>query len=318
MDMTHSNAFKSGGSLLERAAELYDFGSGLRIAPVELAPDSAADIAPAPVDAPRPQAERPSRRAEAASRPASRARLSSAGRFKGRLAALDRDRLQSLGFVLPDAPVTGLAEEFRLIKRQILAAAGGAGSSLLVASAHSGDGKTFCAINLALSLASESDVEVVLVDADSSKPETLSILGLDCDGPGFVDALGDESADVEDFLIRTDLGSLSLLSAGTYSNNVPELLAAERTRTVLDQLTADRRRIVLFDSPPLLAASSAAILSALVDQVMLVVRADRTSESDLREAVSLLSGCGNLRLLLNGAGFAANGRRFGSYYGYGQ
>ena len=51
---------------------------------------------------------------------------------------------------------------------------------------------------------------------------------------------------------------------------------------------------------------------------MMVVRADQTTEADLKEAVGLLSGCENVSLMLNGAGFAATSRRFGSYYGYGQ
>jgi hypothetical protein len=50
----------------------------------------------------------------------------------------------------------------------------------------------------------------------------------------------------------------------------------------------------------------------------MVVRADQTAEADLREALDLLAPCPHVSLLLNGAGFAASGRRFGSYYGYGQ
>ncbi len=232
---------------------------------------------------------------------------------------IDREALRAGGYILPDAPVTSIAEEFRLIKRQLLQAAEKARSNraILVSSAQPNEGKTFCALNLALSMASERDIEVLLVDADFTKPEVLNILGVES-GPGLVDALLDPSIDPEDLLIPTDIGGLRLLAAGQQANNVPELLASERTRELLARLTGEPRRIVIFDSPPVLAASSAAILAAHVGQVMMVVRADRTTEADLREAAGLLSACDHISLLLNGAGFAASGRRYGYYNGYGK
>ncbi|MEL8660536.1 hypothetical protein J4U96_26620, partial [Escherichia coli] len=72
-----------------------------------------------------------------------------------------------------------------------------------------------------------------------------------------------------------------------------------------------------FDSPPALAASPAAVLAMLVGQTMLIVRADRTPESELREAVGLLDGCEHIALALNAVSFVAGGHRFGSYYGDG-
>jgi Mrp family chromosome partitioning ATPase len=97
------------------------------------------------------------------------------------------------------------------------------------------------------------------------------------------------------------------------------LLASQRTRKVLDALTAHHpKRIVIFDSPPALMASPASILAGKVGQIVMVVRADKTTEAELREAIGLLSGCDNISLMLNGTGFTASGRRFGTYYGFGQ
>ena len=107
-----------------------------------------------------------------------------------------------------------------------------------------------------------------------------------------------------------------MLPAGTKTNSDTELLASDRARAILDGLAkANPRRIVIFDSPPALAASPAAVLAAQAGQVMLVVRADRTSESDLREAVNVLDGCEHIQLLLNSVSFQPGGRRFGNYYG---
>jgi exopolysaccharide/PEP-CTERM locus tyrosine autokinase len=242
-----------------------------------------------------------------------------------RSGTVDREGLLEDGYILPDAPVSALAEEFRIIKRQLLLNVGGNGAiaddkrqTILICSAQPDEGKTFCALNLALSLAGERDVEALLVDGDFAKPEILSILGLES-GPGLIDAIADPDCDPNPFVIRTDIDGLSVLPAGRQANNVTELLASGRTREVLAALTRDHpRRVVIFDSPPALMASQASVLASQVGQVLLIVRADQTTEADLKEAVSLLSGCEHLSLMLNGAGFAANGRRFGAYYGYGQ
>ena len=225
---------------------------------------------------------------------------------------------------MPGGPVTGLAEEFRIIKRQLLLGVNGdqiaedKRRTILICSSQPDEGKTFSAVNLALSLATEKDFEVLLIDGDFNNPEVLPTLGLES-GPGLIDAIADPSADAETFVIRTDIEGLSVLPGGTQANNITELLASGRTRRVLADLTARHpRRLVLFDSSPALVASPATVLATHVGQVLMVVRADVTTEADLREAVGLLSGCDRVSLMLNAAGFAATGRRFGSYYGYGQ
>lgn len=314
--MTHNNALRSGGSLLERAAEIYDFSSGLRVAP------AAVPIEPAPAD--KPPAEVAPKVEKAAEAPASKPVATRRPIPEGRFGPVDQDALRAAGYILPGARVTGLAEEFRIIKRQLLLGVTGdhiaedKRRTILICSSQPDEGKTFSAINLALSLATEKDLDVLLVDGDVNNPEILSTFGLE-GGPGLIDAIADPGADVDAFVIRTDIEGLSVLPAGTPANNVTELLASERTRQVLADLTFRHpRRIVLFDSPPALAASPAAVLATQVGQVMMVVRADVTTEADLREAVGLLSGCDNLSLMLNAAGFAATGRRFGTYYGLGE
>ena len=73
---------------------------------------------------------------------------------------------------------------------------------------------------------------------------------------------------------------------------------------------------MIFDSSPVLAASPASALATHVGQAMVVVRAGITGEAALRDAIGLLSGCEDIRLLLNAAHFSPSGRRFGTYYGY--
>ncbi|HST36389.1 MAG TPA: AAA family ATPase [Allosphingosinicella sp.] len=308
-------------SLLERAAEMYDFGAALRAPAAAPAPKPAPEPAPEPVPIvelvpPAPVVEALTPVVEI---PAPRPRPVFG------VAEVDRVALAEAGFIVPEGDVTGIAEEFRLVKHQLLAAIEGDKASpderrraVLICSAQPKSGKTFCAVNLALSLAGERDVEVLLIDGDFPKPDVLATLGVAGNRSGLVEALADPSIDIESLIIRTDVPGLSVLPAGRKTNNVPELLASDRTREVLAKLVAgDGRRIILFDSPPALMASHATVLAGHVGQALVVVRADQTTEADLRETLGLLSGCDHLSLILNGAGLAVTGRKFGAYDGYG-
>ena len=245
--------------------------------------------------------------------------------FSGQRHAIDREHLRAAGFIVPGDPVTALLEEFRLVKRGLMLAAAesragiGAphGERILIASAHSGEGKTWCAVNLALAIAAEKDNEVLLVDADFAKPSVLSTLGLP-GGPGLMDALADPSLAVEDCVVGTDVAGLYVLPAGRTTNSDTEFLAANRATQVLERLSEQSpSRLIIFDSPPVLAASPAAELASIVGQTLVVVRAERTGEAALKDTLSLLAGCEDIKLLLNGVQFSPTGRRFGSYYGYG-
>lgn len=287
-------------SLLERAAEIYDFGAALRgrAAP---AVEISADLPPAPpvyetvVEAPTtPRAHD----------------------WTGPVQSLDRVKMAEAGFIQPDGPATALSEEFRVLKRALLGqlANNPRGNRILICSAYSGEGKTFCAINLALSLAAEKDREILLVDADVAMPSITDALGISA-GPGLLDALADPVIAIEDCVQRTDIPSLSILPAGRQSNNDTEYLASARTEALLARLTQGRPdRIILFDSPPLLLASAAAVLASHAAIALLVVRADSTPESALRDAAEQLKGGPQVQLMLNAVQFSASGRRFGSYY----
>jgi Mrp family chromosome partitioning ATPase len=246
--------------------------------------------------------------------------------FRGPIQPVDRNHLKRQGLIQPDGKVTALLEEFRIVKRQLLLAvrdarakgAGDRAQRVLVCSPLPGEGKTFCATNLALALAAEKDSEVVLVDADFAKPSILSTLGLP-GGPGLMDALADPSILVEDCVISTDIPGFHVLPAGNPTTSDSEYLASSRTAAVLDRLTCGAPgRIVIFDSPPALAATPAAELSKHVGQALVVVRADTTGQASLEDALSLLSDCPDIKLLLNAALYSPSGRRFGSYYGYGE
>ena len=295
------------GSLLERAGEIYDY-----IPAVRTIDQHASGAGARPPEAERQQISQAPQRPLAA--------------YDGPRVIVDRDKLREAGFIVPDGPVTGISEEFRIIKRQLLLVAKGSqktapvphGERILICSAHPNEGKTFCALNLALSIAAEKDNEVLLVDADFAKPSILSSLGLE-GSKGLMDALADPELPVENCITHTDIPGLAILPAGDQTNADTEYLASARTEQVLDRLTRHNpNRIVIFDSPPALSASPASVLATHVGQVLMVVKADETTETALRDALSLMGGCEHIQLLLNGTKFSPTGRRFGSYYGYGE
>jgi len=235
---------------------------------------------------------------------------------------IDRDSLRDQGLIVPEGTVSALLEEFRIIKRKLLKATKERGTAksrrVLICSPHPGEGKTFCAANLAIALSAERDSEVLLIDGDFAKPSILSTFGLPR-GPGFMDCLADPSLKPEEMVIGTDIPGLWVLPAGNQSNSDSEYLASERTGEVLDRLTmGSPNRIVIFDTPPALSASPAAELAKHVGQALLIARADKTGQSALEDACQLLSACPDIKLLLNAVQFSPSGRNFGSYYGYGE
>ena len=310
----------AGGSMLERAAARYDFAPR----PVSDAARERAryEVTPAPSEIVVPE---PAEAAEAVTVVPFRPSTDSA-RVPHQRVSLDRAIMASHGLIDPAGAMTLLAEEFRAIKRPILLDALGArgheaverGRMILVGSPRPGDGKSFCAANLALSLASEKDLSVLLVDADFAKPSVPGLLGIKA-RPGLLDALRDDDRDAEAMVVDTDVPGLSLLSAGEGGRDDTELLTSRRAGRVLERLmAADPRRLVVFDTPPVLVASPASVLAVHCGQILLVVRADRTTEADVSHAVESFAGEARLHLMLNAVSFTAGGRRFGSPYGYGE
>lgn len=331
--MTDGTKKSGGGSILERAARANtgqppeaDAPNSLLERAAKAAAAQPADMGLTPPGTTITAQRGPSyaqRMAEAPEAPRAAEADPITGRG-GRRGTIDFDVLRERGFVVPDAPTTATAEEFRLVKRQLLANALARGPNsirngnlILVGSSLPSEGKTFCAINLALSIASERDLTVLLVDADFPKPDVVARLGLEA-GPGLIDIIEDRSIDIGDCLIRTQIPNFTVLPAGRQSHLTTELLASERMEDLIDEIA--RRytdRIIIFDSPPALVSSAASVLATHVGQVLFVVQAEATRESELREGLALMSGCPNVQLLLNRSRFNAGGRRFGSYYAYG-
>jgi exopolysaccharide/PEP-CTERM locus tyrosine autokinase len=250
-------------------------------------------------------------------------RLSTAPVKNSRRLELDLEKLRSQNLLTPDSDRTPIAEGFRRIKRHILENMAHpkpgtmAPNLLMITSPLSGEGKTFCTINLAISIAMEIDRRVLLVDADVAKPSVPRVLGITAE-QGLMDVLLDRRIDLADVLFKTNIEGLTLLPAGTENQNATEMLASESMRSLLQEM-AERYhdRIIIFDSPPLLAASESAVLATRMGQIVMVVEAGKTTETELKDALSRIESCNLAGLLLNKGDAMGSGYYGGYGYGYG-
>lgn len=223
-----------------------------------------------------------------------------------RIVVVDRPALRAAGVLPADVEERRITQEFRQVKRPLVANALGRGATqmqnghlIMLASALPGDGKTFTSVNLALSIALEKDVRIVLVDADVAKPHISRIFNVQNE-PGLLDVLRDETLDVESVILNTDVPNLCILPAGRPSETATELLASERMVEVVARLgAADRQRIVLFDSPPLLLTTESRALASVVGQIVLVVSAGVTPQKAVFDAIDLLGEGKSIGLVLN-------------------
>ena len=236
---------------------------------------------------------------------------------------IDLDALAAAGIVSPNAPRSQIADQFRVIKRPLISNAMGKGASviangnlIMVTSAIAGEGKSFTAINLALSIATELDNTVMLVDADVARPSVLRVLGLP-PSRGLLDLVLDESIDMSSVLLKTNIDKLSILPSGTPHERATELLASDAMIRLLKNVASRYPdRIVIFDSPPLLLTTEARVLASHMGQIVMVVRAESTLQADVQNALSAIHSCPVKLLVLNQARTASNGG-YGYGYGYG-
>lgn len=237
---------------------------------------------------------------------------------------LDLVRLREQGLLPPEHASARVTDEFRRIKWPLLATAFGRetqpverGNLIMIASCVPDEGKTFTAVNLAMTIALERDCTVLLVDADAAKPNISRVLGIE-GRPGVVDALSSDIANLEDAVLDTPVAGLCLLPAGQRNVRAPELFASNRMDQIAAELAAqDPNRVVIFDSSPLLATNEAHLLARVVGQILVVVRANHTLQPVVREALALLDRSKAISFMLNqtDAGF---GEYYGGYYGYEQ
>ncbi|GAB6054304.1 hypothetical protein JCM17960_31240 [Magnetospira thiophila] len=313
---------KKGPSLIERAAErlaggALDFSSK----PKKSVRDEETQSKQAQ---PKPRAEAAAPPAPAApSAPLPPVEPQDDSRPSIKQITIDLDGLAEKGMITSRGERSRMTEEFRMIKRPLLLRAFATGDEaikdgnlLMVTSAIPGEGKTYTSVNLAMSIAKERDVYVLLVDADLSRPNVMATIGLKTD-KGLVDLLDNDELDVADVLLRTNIPNLSIIPAGRPHAMGTELLASERAGQVINEIAMRyRNRVIIFDTAPVLASSEGGALLKHVGQIVLVVEFERTKDVEVLGALDMLDSCEHINLVLNKARTRLAGGHGGpGYYG---
>ena len=232
---------------------------------------------------------------------------------------LNMQALRARGYLPEAARDQQFADHYRRIKRPLVekamseVAAIGEPRVIMVTSALPGDGKTFTSINLALSMALERDISVLLVDCDVAKRHVSDIVGMK-EESGLLDALVDESVDVDSLVIQTNLSGLSILPAGRRVEATTEHLSSNRMRQIIANLCSHNpRRILLLDSPPLLITNEGRTLVKVAGQIVLVIRAGHTPRHAVQDAMGLFDAQQTGGIILN----QVEASPIEGYYGYG-
>ena len=309
-------------SLIEQAAQRL---AQLRQAGVEIPGEAEGPVADAGIDRAAALAQalgqRPSS-AVASAPVVTRPSPSDGVGASSRSVELDLAAIAAAGIVTPNAPRSRMADQYRVIKRPLIANAMGRGAAtikhanlIMVTSALAGEGKSFTSINLAMSIAAELDHTVMLVDADVARPSIPRMLGLQA-GPGLLELL-EGKAQMSEVLLRTNVDKLTILPSGKPHPKATELLASEAMVQLLDDMaTRYPDRIIIFDSPPLLLTTESRVLATHMGQIVIVVHADRTLQTAVQAALATIESCPVKMMLLNKAGRIA-GDSYGYTYNYG-
>lgn len=235
--------------------------------------------------------------------------------------AIDLENLHRLGVVTLNHTKSAVAEQFRLIKRPLISNAFNPmsglknGNLIMVTSSLAGEGKSFCSINLAMSIAMEMDHRVLLVDADVARPSIPKTLGFSVEEPGLLDILLNPELEIADVMIKTNVEKLTLIPAGTRHTHSTELLASQSMGAVLQELAQRYHdRVVIFDSPPLLLTSESRALATQMGQIVLVVEAERTTQQTVKDALQQIESCDVINLIYNKARTQSTAGYYGYYY----
>ncbi|NNM65275.1 MAG: AAA family ATPase [Burkholderiales bacterium] len=237
---------------------------------------------------------------------------------------IDLAALRDACYLVPGAPRSRLLDEFRGVKRPLLANAHGSkttepvdrGNLIMITSSLPGEGKTYTSINLAMSMAMEMNHSVLLIDADATRMAAAQRLGLTGQRRGLIDLLLDPALDLSEVELATNVDKLTFLPTGTQNERATEIFSSQAMVAFLNRLAAHQQdRIVIFDCPPLLPSAEARALAPQMGQVVLVVHAGKTHQGSVQQALAILEENPIVMTLLNQSRTPSASSPYG-YYAY--
>lgn len=274
--------------LVERAADLARAAIEDHVVSVARAPLAPVETLSPPIDPvvapPAPQR--------------SSAKAAPSTSFSDKPAHVRRALLRRAGLVDEAGPAR---EEIALVREQVLRsvdaaipAEGRQGRLVMITSAHTGEGKSFVALNLAASIAEAAQRPTILVDVERGVGSLTNLLGLQ-GAPG-LDKLG-EKGDPNRLLGNTEIPGLFIMPHGIAEPS--DVQGSAMAAALLNLAERLPNHIILIDTPACMERSIAGLLAAAAGQVVLVVEAERTKRAEVEAALDVLDACPTLQLLLN-------------------
>jgi exopolysaccharide/PEP-CTERM locus tyrosine autokinase len=222
--------------------------------------------------------------------------------------AIDKDLVTLMN------PQSFEAEQFKILRTNLLfPGSGKMPRSVMVTSVGSGDGKSFVAANLAISVAQHVNWNVLLIDCDLRRPSVHRQFGFQ-NTAGLSDYLTN-GTDLQPLLLKTGIEKLTILPAGKPPDNPSELLSSERMAALLDEAaTRYKDRLIILDSPPPKITAESGALAKYVDGVLLVVKYGSTPKNSAMDLINKLGKNKILGAVINN--FDAGSSRYRKkYYG---
>jgi protein-tyrosine kinase len=225
----------------------------------------------------------------------------------GSVVTISYERLREQSLYPTGDLVRRQQDDYRSIRREVIAATRqratpeGAliGPIVVVTSALPGDGKSYTALNLALSMASEGIHDVLLIDADTVRHSLTTAFDLEA-AQGLIDVLARPGKGFMDFAHPTSIDRLRFLPAGRRYEGASDLFSVGRVAPLFAAITAALEgHVVIVDTAPILLSSETPVLTDTAGQVLLVIRAGHTLQDSIKDAASRIKASVPVGLVLN-------------------
>jgi exopolysaccharide/PEP-CTERM locus tyrosine autokinase len=206
------------------------------------------------------------------------------------------------------------AEQFKILRTNLLfSESGKTPRSVMVTSTAAGEGKSYVAANLAVSVAQHVNWNVLLIDCDLRRPNIHRQFGIQ-NATGLSDYL-ENGTDLEQLLVKTGIENLTILPAGALPDNPSELLSSLRMAALIEEVASRYKdRLIILDSPPPKLTAEAGALARYVDGILLVVKYGSTPRDSVTELISKLGKNRILGAVINNFD-ASISRYHRKYYG---
>jgi protein-tyrosine kinase len=222
---------------------------------------------------------------------------------------INTDHLREIGLYPSASFLRRQQEDFRSIRREVISATQQrpqgegeeVGPIVVITSALPGEGKSYTALNLAISIASEGTHDVLLIDGDTVRSSLSQALGVG-DARGLIDLLThSNNTHFLEHVRHTVLPRLHVLPAGQTFEGASDLFSAGRVGPLFSTIgSVMKGHVVIVDTPPILLSSDTPVITDIAGQVLLVVRAGQTLQDSIRDAVSRIRETIPVGAVLNG------------------